>query len=89
MGFSTGNIEFMQYKSCFKCGEMKPISEFYKHRGMKDGHLNNGECSGTGITEKDQTDKDKPPFGGFFYKSLIQSEVIKNPETYLRKKEST
>ena len=27
-------------KTCFKCNKEKELSEFYKHKGMLDGHLN-------------------------------------------------
>ena len=27
-------------KICFKCGEVKDLSYFHKHKGMADGHLN-------------------------------------------------
>jgi hypothetical protein len=45
-------------KTCFKCGTLKPLNEFYVHKKMADGHLN--KC--IVCTKKDEKDR--------FYKKL-------------------
>ena len=43
-------------KVCFKCKVEKSIGSFYKHKGMKDGHLN--KCIDCAKTDSDNIEKE-------------------------------
>ena len=46
-------------KKCFKCNIEKPLSEFYKHSQMKDGHVNKcKKCNKKDVSENYQKNID-------------------------------
>ena len=64
-------------KVCFKCGINKPLSEYYKHSRMGDGHL--GKCKS--CTRSDSSKRDKQirstPEG-------VESERMRHRDKYHR-----
>jgi hypothetical protein len=84
-------------KKCFKCGDIKPLIEFYKHKEMKDGHLNkckecakldsNSNLKNMGIKYSKSYDRTEKGVIRVIYKTQKSNSKRRghNPPTYTKK----
>ena len=82
-------------KICFKCQQAKPITEFYKHPRMDDGHLGKcKECTKKDVTEnrwknvdkiraydRDRGNRQSPEYGKMYRESQPMKEKARRNVT--------
>lgn len=67
----------METKVCFKCETEKPLSDYYKHPRMADGHLNKcKECAKKDVKEKHIENSANPEY--------VEKERARGREKYKR-----
>jgi len=64
-------------KKCFKCNVVKPLSEYYKHKMMGDGHLNKcKDCTKSDVKKRSDVLSEDPEW--------VKSEQKRGREKYHR-----
>ena len=71
-------------KPCIKCHETKPITEFHKHKGMTDGHLN--KCRVCVKKNVDQWRLDNPDCRSKEHHRLARRKGVPTREEYYAKR---